>query len=116
MNVNLFKKGYIKKRTRGIGIKQIVLLHKINEGIKNKAKEIKEKNIKKFFEILPDGKGLSLVLGLFLSIFKSIYLLKIKPKFLAPKLAIMINKKSAIINFLEINKYPERIRGRINTV
>ena len=86
-----------------------MLLHKINEGIKNKAKEIKEKNIKKFFEILPDGKGLSLVLGLFLSIFKSIYLLKIKPKFI--KLAIMINKKSAIINFLKINKYPERIRA-----
>ena len=93
-----------------------MLLHKINEGIINIKKDKIKKLIKNLLEVLPDGIGLDKVLGFFLSISLSVYLLKINAIFLAPKLATVISNKSIKTNSFEINKDPEKIKGNTNTV
>ena len=106
----------MQKSIIGIGIKYKVLLHKINEGIINIKKDKIKKLIKNLFEVFPDGMGLDNVLGFFLSISLSVYLLNIKAIFLAPKLAIVMSSKSIKINSFEVNKYPEKIKGSTKTV
>ena len=78
--------------------------------------DIRKKITKNFFPTLPDGISLLLVLGFFESISRSIHLLKIKPIFLAPRVARMIKKMFKMSTSFIPTKNPENTSGKTNRV